>query len=187
MYDTPFELSDEALARRLSRYGSVLGSSRFNPQGYEGIQNGIRVVRMQLSESVHLSYASAGESNTRERFLPEGSGIFPIMSQKCAPTWYALTAINWVTPSATVKKRPSAVFAKRTATTLSIVIYLSGGALKKIDNGDDAAASAPLPESRPSQPPLQPSSDESSSDGPPPSMLSFYRNLYLIFLLHNLL
>ena len=86
LYDTPFELSDEALAHCLSRYGSVLGSSRFNPQGYEGIQNGIRVVRMQLSESVHPSYASPGESNTRERFLPEGSGIFPIMSQKCAPT-----------------------------------------------------------------------------------------------------
>ena len=133
------------------------------------------------------------ESQTRGK----GSYLKEVVSSRSCrknvpQRWYALTAINWVTPSATVKKRPSAVFAKRTATTLSIVIYLSGGALKKIDTGDDAAASAPLPEFRPSQPPLQPSSDESSSDesssdGPPPSILNIDRNLYLMFLLHNLL
>ena len=36
MYATPFELSDEALAHRLGRYGSVFGFRRFNLQGYEG-------------------------------------------------------------------------------------------------------------------------------------------------------
>ena len=39
VYDTvtPFELSDEALAHRLGRYGSVLGFRRCNLQGYEGV------------------------------------------------------------------------------------------------------------------------------------------------------
>ena len=52
VYDTPFELSDEALAHRLSRYGSVLGFRGCNLQGYEGIKNGTRVARMELSESI---------------------------------------------------------------------------------------------------------------------------------------
>ena len=83
----------------------------------------------------HPSYASAGsflESNTRDRFLLAESAIFPIMSQRCALTWYALTVTNWVTPSATVKKKSSAVFAKRTATTPLIVNYHGSGALKKL-------------------------------------------------------
>ena len=83
----------------------------------------------------HPFYASAGnflESNTRDRFLLTESAIFPIMSQRCALTWYALTVTNWATPSVTVKKKSSAVFAKRTATTPLIVNYLGGGALKKL-------------------------------------------------------
>ena len=121
----------------------------------------------------HPSYAWARSflaSNTRDRLLLAESAIFPIMSQRSAPTWYALTVNNWVTPSATVKKRSSAVFAKRTATTLSIVNYLVGGALKKLTLVVSGAAAAPPPESRPSQPLPQPSSDEPSSDGPPPSV-----------------
>ena len=52
VYDTPFELSDETLAHRLSRYGCVLSSRRCNLQGYEGTQNGTRVVRIEPFESV---------------------------------------------------------------------------------------------------------------------------------------
>ena len=74
----------------------------------------------------HPSYASEGsflESNTRDRFLLAESAIFPIMSKRCTLTWYILTVINWVTPSATIKKRSSAVLAKGSATTLSTVKF----------------------------------------------------------------
>ena len=64
VYDTPFELSDEALAHRLGRYGSVLGFRRCNLQGYEGIKHGTRVVRMELSESIP-SFLSFGRKLLR--------------------------------------------------------------------------------------------------------------------------
>ena len=136
----------------------------------------------------HPSYASAGsflESNTRDRFLLAESAIFPIMSQRCALTWYALTVTNWVTPSVTVKKKSSAVFAKRTANTPLIVNYLGGGALKKLTvvimmllllpfqslDRHSLSRSLLLMSLLPMAPLLQ----------------SLYRSLYLMFLLHSLL
>ena len=52
IYDAPYELLDEALSHRLSHYGSVHGIRRCGLQGYDGIQSGTRVARMELSESI---------------------------------------------------------------------------------------------------------------------------------------
>ena len=137
----------------------------------------------------HPSYAWARSflaSNTRDRFLLAESAIFPIMSQRSAPTWYALTVNNWVTPSGTVKKRSSAVFAKRMATTLSIVNYLVGGALKKL-----TLVVVVLLLLLPLQSPDHHSLSRSlllMSLLLMARLLQFlYRSLYLMFLLHSLL
>ena len=102
------------------------------------------------------------------------------MSQRCALTWYALTVTNWVTPSVTVKKRSSAVFAKRTATTPLIVNNLGGGALKKLTLVIMMLLLLPFQ-----------SPDRSLlviSLLPMARLLQFpYRSPYLMFLLHSIL
>ena len=52
VYDLPYELLDSALKHRLSRYGNVRNIRRCGLQGYEGIQNGTRVVKMELRQSI---------------------------------------------------------------------------------------------------------------------------------------
>ena len=52
IYDLPYELLDSALKHRLSRYGNVCSIRRCGLQGYEGIQNGTRVVKMELQQSI---------------------------------------------------------------------------------------------------------------------------------------
>ena len=52
VFDAPYELLDEALAHRLSKYGTVLNIRRCNLHGYEGVQSGTRVIKMELVESI---------------------------------------------------------------------------------------------------------------------------------------
>ena len=52
VYDLPYELLDGALKHRLSRYGTVHNIRRCGVQGYEGIQSGTRVVKMELQQSI---------------------------------------------------------------------------------------------------------------------------------------
>ena len=52
VFDALYELQDEALHHRLSKYGTVLNIRRCNLHGYDGIQSGTRVVKMDLVESI---------------------------------------------------------------------------------------------------------------------------------------
>ena len=52
VFDAPYELIDEGLAHRLSKYGTVLNIRRCNLHGYEGVQSGTRVIKMELVESI---------------------------------------------------------------------------------------------------------------------------------------
>ena len=52
VFDAPYELLDEALSHRLGCYGTVMNIRRCGLQGYDGIQNGTRVVKMKLNESI---------------------------------------------------------------------------------------------------------------------------------------
>ena len=52
VFDAPYELLAEALSHCLSKYGSVYNIRRSNLHGYDGIQNGTRVVKMDLVESI---------------------------------------------------------------------------------------------------------------------------------------
>ena len=51
-YDIPFEMSDEAIRNRLSRFGVVRSSRRCKLQTMPGIFNGIRVFGMEISKPV---------------------------------------------------------------------------------------------------------------------------------------
>ena len=51
-YDTPFEISDEAIRNRLSRFGVVRSSCRCKLQIVRGIFNGIGVFGMETSKPV---------------------------------------------------------------------------------------------------------------------------------------
>ena len=52
VFDAPYELLDGALSHRLSRYGTVFDIRRCMLYGYNGIQTGTRVFKMQLNESI---------------------------------------------------------------------------------------------------------------------------------------
>ena len=52
VYDLPYELLDSALNHCLSRYGNVRNIRRCGLQGYAGVQNGTRVVKMELQQPI---------------------------------------------------------------------------------------------------------------------------------------
>ena len=52
VFDALYELHDEALHHCLSKYGTVSNIRRCNLHGYDGIQSGTRVVKMDLVESI---------------------------------------------------------------------------------------------------------------------------------------
>ena len=175
VYDTPFELSDEALAHRLSRYGSVLGFRRCNLQGYEGIKNGTRVARMELSESIP-SFLRFGRKLLRVKH----EGQVPTCRKCHLPDHVAKVCPNVICFNcdqlghtfSDCKEEIKCSICKEDG-HYAIDCKLSWWRRpEKVDTGDNDAAPAPLPESRPSQSLPQPPPDEPSSDGPPPSIPS---------------
>lgn len=52
VYDAPYELPDPAIEYRLRHFGSIVSSRRSKVPGFSGVQNGLRVYGMNLSESV---------------------------------------------------------------------------------------------------------------------------------------
>ena len=173
VYDTPFELSDEALAHRLSRYGSVLGFRRCNLQGYEGIKNGTRVARMELSESIP-SFLRFGRKLLRVKH----EGQVPTCRKCHLPDHVAKVCPNVICFNcdqlghtfSDCKEEIKCSICKEDG-HYAIDCKLSWWRRpEKVDTGDNDAAPAPLLESRPSQSPPQPPPDEPSSDGPPSSI-----------------
>ena len=69
-FDAPYELPDSALSHRLSLYSSVISVRRCGLQGYDGVLNGTRVVKMELEESIP-SFLHFGRKLVRVKHLEQ--------------------------------------------------------------------------------------------------------------------
>lgn len=84
----PFEFADDAISRKLARYGEIVSCRRGHHPGMPSVENGIRLYRMKLNGNIP-SYIHFGSASLRVRYSNQ-----PPTCRKCDELDHQANACN---------------------------------------------------------------------------------------------